>query len=395
MSFTILIVDDEEHARVHIGSFLTSRGYEVVGVSTLGEAREQIDRGNCDIILLDVRLPDGYGPSLIDETACLINRPPIIVITAYGDIEMAVNAMKSGAHDFLQKPIDLLQLEKSIQRVGDIVSLRRELEHLRQAQFKDFDFILGRSPAMKKLYHHAQRAANASIPVLITGPTGSGKEIMAQAIARMGPRKDKAFFPVNCAAIQPTMIESELFGHEAGAFTSADKRKIGLLEVTNNGILFLDEISSMPLDVQAKLLRAIEYFTFSRVGGTNILKVDVQIIAASNRDLPAMVEEGTFRSDLFWRLKVVDLHLPPLCDRKEDIPDLVGHFMRKFNQDKGFNITDITPRAMEVLIYHNWPGNIRELKHTVEKAMLFCDDPVLDLPHLPLELTSKWNSRMQ
>jgi two-component system, NtrC family, response regulator AtoC len=386
MSLTILIVDDEENARRNIGEFLLAKGYEVFGVSTLAETRTLLRRGDCDVILLDVQLPDGYGPSLLEETAHLPMRPPIILITAYGDIDMAVSAMKNGAVDFLQKPIQLAQLEKSIQRAKEIVSMRRELLHLRSAQHKELNFIIGKSPGMHAVLHQAQRAANASVSVLVTGATGTGKEVLAHAIHQMGPRANKPFIAINCAAIQNTVLESELFGYEAGAFTGADKRKNGLMEVADGGILFLDEISSMPLDIQAKLLRAIEEQAFRRVGGTNLIRIDVQILAASNRVLQTMITEGGFREDLYYRLKVVDLHLPPLCKRKEDIPELVGLFMRKNNASMGLNITDVTPLAMKALMGHLWPGNIRELRNVIERAMLFCDEEAIDLPHLPPEM---------
>jgi len=238
---------------------------------------------------------------------------------------------------------------------------------------------------MQELMNQAQRAAEVSASVLLTGETGSGKEVLANAIHHMSPRANKPFIAINCAAIQSTILESELFGYEAGAFTGAEKRKYGLMEVADGGILFLDEISSMPLDMQAKLLRAIEEHAFRRVGGTNLIKVDVQIIAASNRDLKAMMAEGKFRSDLYYRLKVVDLELPPLRERKQDIPELVGLFIRRNNQRLGYNITDISSRAIQALMAHQWPGNIRELANIIERAMLFCDDPCIDLPHLPTE----------
>jgi two-component system, NtrC family, response regulator AtoC len=387
MSATILIVDDEENARINIGNFLTSRGFESLGVATLAEARESLRLGKADIILLDVQLPDGYGPSLLEETASLPLRPPIILITAYGDIDMAVGAMKSGAHDFLQKPISLAQLEKSILRASEIVAMRRELAHLRQSQQEEMDFIIGSTRKMQALVDQARRAAEASVSVLITGETGTGKEVLAKAIHHMGPRTNKPFVAINCAAIQSTVLESELFGYEAGAFTGAEKRKPGLMEVADNGILFLDEISSMPLDMQAKLLRALEEHAFRRVGGTNLLRVDVQVLAASNRSLPKLMEQGNFREDLFYRLKVVDLHIPPLRERPQDIPELVGLFIRKNNQQMGVNITDVTPRALAALMAHNWPGNIRELKNVIERATLFCDEACIDLPHLPAELT--------
>jgi DNA-binding NtrC family response regulator len=391
MSATILIIDDEDNARQFIGTFLTSRGYEVTGAATLKEARAIIQQDRADIILLDVQLPDGYGPSLLDEIAHMPARPPVILITAYGDIDMAVEAMKAGAHDFLQKPIQLAQLEKSIQRASEMVAMRRELSHLRAAQHGEVDFILGKSLAMKQLMDQAQRAASAKVSILITGETGTGKEVLARYIHALGTRHSRAgpsrpFIAINCAAIQSTMLESELFGYEAGAFTGAEKRKLGLLEIADGGLLFLDEIASMPLDIQAKLLRVLEERAFRRVGGTNLIHVDVQILAASNRNLLTMMTRGEFREDLYYRLKVIDLHIPPLRERKEDIPDLVGLFICQNNQRMGMNISDVTPRALEALMRHNWPGNIRELRNTIERAMLFCDENMIHLVHLPVEI---------
>jgi two-component system response regulator AtoC len=387
MSATILIVDDEENARRMLDSFLTTQGYEVLQAATLAEARQYLRRSSADIILLDVKLPDGYGPSLLEDTIMLEVRPPVILITAYGDIEMAVDAMKNGAHDFLQKPIQFEQLHKSILRAEEIVAMRRELVHLRSTQQEGIDSMVSKSPAMKRLLQAAQRAASTSVSVLITGETGTGKEVMGRAIQKMGPRNNKPFIAINCAAIQPTVLESELFGYEAGAFTGADKRKPGLMETADSGILFLDEIASMPLDMQAKLLRALEERTFFRVGGTKEIKVDVQILAASNRDLPAMVADHQFREDLYYRLKVVDLHIPPLRERKEEIPDLVGLFIHQLNPVMGLNILDVSPRAMQALIAHNWPGNIRELRNEIERAMLFCDEDTLDLQHLTSDIS--------
>ncbi len=386
MSLTILIVDDEKNARLNISKYLNNKGYSTIEAATLKDAKLELTKNNADIVLLDAQLPDGYGPTLIEETSHNINRPPIIMITAYGDIDMAVNAMKNGAHDFFQKPIELEELEKSIERAGEIIAMRRELTHLRQSQYQDLDFVKGKSPEMEDLLFQAQRAAVASVSVLITGETGTGKEILVKAIHNLGPRADKPFIAVNCAAIQKTMLESELFGHESGSFTGAEKRKHGLMEIADGGILFLDEISSMPTDIQAKLLRALEEQAFRRMGGTDLIKVDVQIIAASNRPLKKLIENNEFREDLYYRLKVVDLHMPPLRERKQEIPELVGFFIKHYNSKMGKNILDITPKALEKLISHDWPGNIRELRNVIERAMLFCDDPTIDIPHLPLEI---------
>lgn len=386
MTATILVVDDEENTRINIESFLTQKGFEVIGVETLGETREHFRQGTADIILLDVQLPDGYGPVILEETAHLPIRPPIIVITGYGDIEMAVEAMNNGAHYFLEKPIDFDLLEKSLIRATEIVAMRRELNHLRNARNQKFDFIVGNDPKMLAVLELAKRAADTSVSILITGETGTGKEVLTLAIHQMGPRANKPFVDIHCAAIQPTVLESELFGYEAGAFTGADKRKPGLMETANEGILFLDEISSMSLDIQQKVLRAIGERYFRRVGGTSNIKVDVQVIAASNRDLLSMIKKGEFREDLYYRLKVVDLHLPPLRERKDVIPELVGLFVRRNNPRMGLNITDITPRAMKVLMAHSWPGNIRELENVIERSMLFCDDAAIDLSHLPADI---------
>jgi two-component system, NtrC family, response regulator AtoC len=388
MTATVLVVDDEENARHFVSDFLTQKGYEVKGAATLKEARARVNEGVADIILLDVQLPDGFGTDLLRETASMPLRPPIIIITAHADIDMAVESMKNGAHDFLQKPIELDQLEKSVQRAEELVSLRRELNHLRQSQRGKIDFVIGQSPAMLSVISQAERAANVSASVLITGETGTGKDILARFIHQHGPRANKPFVAINCAAIQPTVLESELFGYEPGAYTSAEKRKEGLMEVADGGILFLDEISTMTVDTQAKLLRAVEEQAFRRVGGTALVKVDFQLIAASNRDLLAMIKEGQFREDLYYRLKVVDLHLPPLRERKADIPELVGLLMRQLNPRMGLNIQDIEPRAMEALVAYDWPGNIRQLANAIERGMLFCDEASLGLQHMPPEVVS-------
>lgn len=388
MTSTILVVDDEETARDFVCGALTDAGHEAIEAGDLAEAKQLIETGSADIVLLDVVLPDGSGLSLLDPIARENPSPPVILMTAFGEIDTAVEAMKQGAQDYLQKPLDLEQLIGAVERAGEVVALRRELAMMRKSSQEQYEWIIGDTPEMRRVADEAERAAGASVSALITGETGTGKEVLAQVIRMSGPRADKPFVPINCAALPDTMIETELFGHEAGAFTGATKRKSGLLEVADGGILFLDEISSTKPDMQAKLLRVLDEQIFRRIGGVNEIHVDVQIIAASNRNLPSMLEEGTFREDLYYRLKVVDLHLPPLRDRIGDIPALVGSFIRQIQQRTGNPVTGITPRAIEALKAHHWPGNIRELRHVVERAMLFCDDEEIDLGHLSPEFQS-------
>lgn len=320
MTATVLIVDDEESPHIYAGAFLRKHGYEVIAAYTLEEARTNLKNESADIILLDVKLPDGYGPNLLEESLRLPMRPPIILMTAWGDIETAVNAMKGGAHDFLQKPINLDQLLESVKRAEEIVSMRRELLHLRKAQIQELDFIVSKSQIMKDLLAQIQRVANTSVSLLLTGESGTGKDILAKATHQMGTRKNKPFVAINCPAIPSTLVESELFGHEKGAFSDANTRKYGLMEVADGGILFLDEISSLPLELQAKLLRALEDRSFRRVGGTQEIKVDVQLITATNKDLETMIHENTFREDLYYRLKVVHLHVPPYANGSKISP---------------------------------------------------------------------------
>jgi two-component system response regulator AtoC len=386
MSATVLIVDDEAPARSFISEALTDAGYEAIEAGTLAEANEAIDTAAADIVLLDVMLPDGSGLSLLDRLALENPRPPVILITAFGEVDTAVEAMKKGAQDFLQKPLDLERLLQAVERSSEVVALRRELDLLRRSSTGETEMIIGDSPGMKRIMHEAERAAAASVSVLITGETGTGKEVLARTIHSIGPRIDKPFIPINCAALPDTMIESELFGYEAGAFTGAQKKKPGLIEIADGGILFLDEISSTKQEMQAKLLRVLDEHKFRRVGGVKEIAVDVQILAASNRDLPAMIQEGTFREDLYYRLKVVDLHLPPLRERIGDVPALAGSFIRQINLRVGGTIEGITPRAIEALKKHSWPGNIRELRHVIERAVLFCDEEMIDLAHLPPDI---------
>jgi DNA-binding NtrC family response regulator len=388
VTFSVLIVDDEENARKNISTYLNASGYEAAEAESIKSAKNQLNALDIDIIILDVDLKDGKGTDLLVELNSLPVCIPVIMITGYGDIEMAVEAMKNGAHDFITKPLDFDNLTASLERAGEIIQMRRELNHLRQSQLSTDNFVVGETDEMKRVVEYAQKAAEKSVSVLITGETGTGKEVLARFIHENSPRKDKPFMAISCASIQPTVLESELFGHEKGSFTGADARKIGLMEIADGGILFLDEISSMPTDIQAKLLRAIEERAFRRVGGEKLIHVDIHLVAASNRDLKQMITEGTFREDLYYRLKVVDLNLPKLVDRKGDIPDLVGYFINLYNMKMGLNVTGASADAIKALKSHTWEGNIRELKNAIERAMLFCDGETIHKADLPYEI---WN----
>ena len=387
MAASILIVEDEETARMVVSEFLDDNGYKVQTAGSLTAAREIISQDDTDIIILDIGLPDGLGTQLLTEVARLPNRPQVIIMTAQNEVKIAVEAMKNGAQDFMVKPIDLLKLKESVQRASELVSMRRELNYLRSRASLD-KFIVGNNAQMQQMIKLAERAAEASVSTLITGPTGTGKEVMARFIHESGPRANKPFIDVNCPAIPAAMFESELFGHESGAFTGATRKHNGLMETADGGILFLDEISSMPMELQAKFLRALEERSFRRVGGNTVVKVDVQVVAASNRNLQEMIAKYEFREDLYYRLKVVNLDLPSLAERKYDIPELVGYFLQRFNMSMGKNILDVNPLAMEALVNYSWPGNIRELRNAIERAVLLCDEDTIDLGHLPLDIAS-------
>jgi len=391
MAYNILIVEDEPQPRQYITAFLRKQGYETTEAATYAQALKALKRGQGDIVLLDIQLPDVHGLTLLEETADWPNRPPVIVITGYGNIETAVEAMRGGAYDFLQKPIKFDRLMQSLRKLEEIVAMRRELALWRQKQQAEAAFVVGESGTMQEVLRLAQRAAQAGASVLIQGETGTGKEVLARYIHQSGPRASKPFVPINCAAVPESMLEAELFGYEAGAFTGASKRKPGLMELADGGVLFLDEIASLPANMQAKLLRALEERVIRRMGGTKWIPVDVQILAASNRDLQEMVSKGTFREDLYYRLNVLQLRLPPLRERREDIPALVGFWVQRLAQRSGRIVRDVTPQAMEALQRYPWPGNIRELRNALERALLFCDGEIVGLEHLPPEVAAAYH----
>jgi DNA-binding NtrC family response regulator len=381
MTATILVVDDDETALSFMSPLLRDAGYEVREVTTLEAAHHTIDRGEADIVVLDVQLPDGYGPTLLERLSREQASVPVIMVTGYGDIEMAVEAMKLGARDFIQKPVDMQRLRQAVDKAAETVALRRELNHLRHSRHPIDAWVIGETPAMKRLAQMLTRVAPSSATILLTGESGTGKEVLAATLHKMSPRAGRPWIPVNCANLSDALLESELFGHEAGAFTGATKKKDGLFVTADGGTLFFDEISTLKLDLQAKLLRVLEDQSIRRVGGNSDTKVDVRILAATNRALSKMVEAGEFREDLFHRLNVVELRLPPLRERLEDIPALVGYFIRKYNREMGRNVQDVGPYVMEALKSYEWPGNIRQLRNAIERAMLFADGDALQIEH--------------
>ena len=384
---TILIVEDEPTPRKFITKILGKQGYETVEAETLSAAHKVLDQAAADVVLLDVKLPDGNGFTLLDRLVMEQPGLPVIVATGYGDIDMAVEAMQNGAFDFMAKPIDAARLLRSLEHADEHVALYRELSLLRRERRSGQYWVESSATVMDEVNDLIQRAGPTPANVLLTGETGTGKSMVAALLHAQSERAEKTCVTINCAAIADQMLESELFGHEANAFTGAgNKRKLGLMEVADGSTLFLDEISTMKADLQAKLLRALEERVIRRVGGTKELGIDIRLITATNRNIPQMVEEGDFREDLYWRLKVVEIKMPPLRDRIEDVPALTGAFIRNLAPDYGKNVSGVRPRAIKALGSYLWPGNVRELRNTIERALLLCDGPEIDLGDLPEEI---------
>ena len=386
MSTTILIVDDEDNFREGFDQYLTNKGYTVHNAANLTDARKILRSEPIDIILLDAQIGKEYGPDFLDDINLTRPTPVTILLTAYGEVDMAVSAMKNGAFDFMSKPLNLAELEIRLKEAERIMQFRREMERYWTNADKKFEYVEGNNKRMQRVFQDAARAARAGVSVLINGETGSGKEIIAKYIHKNGSRSSKPMVAVNCAAIAPTVLESELFGHEAGSFTGATGKTIGLFEQADGGILFLDEISSMSLEMQAKILRAIEEKEIRRVGGTKQIPVDVQIIAASNRDMKKMIEEKVFRDDLYYRLRVVDISIPPLRERSEDIPDLAAFFVKTISREQGKNIQGISPQVLKAFQKYSWPGNVRELRNAIERACIFCLTDTIELCDIDAEI---------
>jgi two-component system response regulator AtoC len=381
----ILVVDDQDSIRHFVGRALEEEGYKVRSAGSVREARTAVDQDMPDLALLDLKLPDGSGLELLREIKKVQPEVTVILMTAFGELETAVEAMSSGAFWFVKKPFQNEELLALVGRGLESQKLWIELRRLRRQAFADEDYLHSQSPAMQEVYAIAEQVATGdNTSVLIEGESGTGKEYFANLIHRMSARHDGPFVEINCAAIPRELLESELFGHEKGAFTDARAQKPGLLELANNGTLFLDEIGEMSPMLQVKLLRVLERRTFKRVGGTKDIVVNVRIISATNQDLERMVREGGFREDLYYRLKVVPLYVPPLRERREDIVPLARLFMERFARQFKKSFREITAPAERVLLDYPWPGNIRELRNLFERTMLLEAGEVLEPRHLKL-----------
>jgi two-component system NtrC family response regulator len=388
--FTILLIDDEPSQVTSITSFLKRRAYSVLAAGSGREGIGILERTRVDLVLTDFRMPDMNGLEVIKGVKEINPEVPVIVITAFSDPQDAVQVMKEGAFDYLSKPIDLEELELLIRKVVEISYLKSENELLRN-QLKErfrFDAIISQSGAMEEVLNTAGRVAPSNATVLIRGESGTGKELIAKAVHYASKRSSKAMVTVNCAALSDGVLESELFGHEKGAFTGARDRHIGRFEMAHGGTLFIDEIGDISPQVQVKLLRALQFGEIERVGGSELLKVDVRVIAATNRNLEELIAKGEFREDLFYRINVVNINLPPLRERKTDIPLLIQHFIDKFSNENGKKINGISKEAQDRLIKHDFPGNIRELENLVERAVALAREEMITTWELPSRLSA-------
>ena len=384
-----LVVDDEESVRESFRLVL-DQDYDVLDAPDGARALEIVRAHHVDVVLLDIRLPEMDGIEVLERLKALDDSLEVILVTAVKTVRTAVAAMKLGAFDYVTKPFEDEELLALVRRAVEKRSLEREVTFLRGelARRHDRDEIIGEHPEMQKLARLVtQVARTTTTTVLITGESGTGKELIARAIHHRGPRRDKPFVPVNPAAMPEALVESELFGHEKGAFTGAHQRKLGRFELAQGGTLFLDEIGLLRSEVQAKLLRVIQEREIERVGGTRSIKIDVRIVAATNTDLKRAVAAGTFREDLYYRLNVVPIAVPPLRARIEDLPRLVDHFVRRYNHELNKHIQGFTPEALTLLASYAWPGNVRELQNIVERTMVLVEGLFIGPADLPLDLT--------
>ena len=383
----ILVVEDDEGMRIFVASALKKRGYTVSEAETGEGALEKIKEEPFDLIIMDVRLPGISGIEALDKIKEIDPQAIILIMTAYGKREMALEAIKKGAYDYFSKPFQIEEMEVIINRSLEKRRLEEEIRQLRRELARDHGAsgLVFAGPQMERIYEVVGRVSPTDSTVLITGESGTGKELIADLIHNQSKRRDMPFIKLNCVAIPEGLLESELFGHEKGAFTGAYARRQGKFELAHEGTLFLDEIGDMSLPTQAKILRVLQEREFERVGGGKTIKVDVRIIAATNKDLKKKVAGGAFREDLYYRLNVVNIHLPPLRERRGDIPILAAHFLELKNMRTGRKIKDFSSDALDILINYPWPGNVRELKNTVERAVILAEGNIIDSTCLFME----------
>ncbi|MBZ5638762.1 MAG: sigma-54 dependent transcriptional regulator [Acidobacteriia bacterium] len=391
---SILVVDDEFSVRDSLCGWFRKDGFKVETAENATEALRKLQEGSWDIVLLDIKMPGMDGLELQQRIHEIDPDVITVMITAYASVESAVQALKQGAFDYITKPIDPDELSHLVRKALDQRHLKTENVQLRQKidQLSQFGEIVGDSSQMQKVLELVRSVAETDATVLIRGESGTGKELIAQAIHANSHRRYFPIVPVNCGALSESLLESELFGHEKGAFTGAVYRRKGKLEMSNGGTLFLDEVGSISLKTQVELLRVLETKEFTRLGGTKPTRVDFRVICATNQNLEKTVEEGQFREDLYYRLNVFSIYLPPLRERRQDIPQLAQHFLRKYALQMNKNFTEINPEAMDMLVRHEWPGNIRELANAVERALVVGRPPSVRPGDLPLQISSRSDS---
>lgn len=393
----ILIIDDERNTREGLSAAFSDK-YDIILAEDAIKGMRVIREQAIDVVLTDLRMSLIDGMAFTREVSTWENAPLIIMLTAYGSVETAIEAMKVGAYDYLTKPVNLDNLEMMIDRGLESLRMRAENQRLREMlsqQQGDADGIIGNSSIMMDLLAEARQVADSRTTVLITGESGTGKELLAAAIHRLSPRRNKPFIAVHCAALNENLLESELFGHEKGAFTGAFEQQLGRFERADGGTLFLDEIGEIPPSTQIKLLRVLSTRTIERVGGDKPIEIDVRLLTATNRNLKAMTESGSFREDLYYRLNVVNLKLPPLRERREDIPLLLTYYVKRLATENEKKVDGFTPEAVKVLTSHNWPGNIRELRNCVERMVVLARGSSLTLNDVPVEIRQAVGEQFQ
>ena len=388
MKYRVLIVDDEADGREALAELTQRWGYDVQTAADGSDALRRAIEWHPDVLLTDLVMPNMDGLWLLRALRAELPDCPVLLLTGQGTIQIAVQAIREGAFDFIEKPLEVNRLRIVLERALEKKETMREVQLLRGrlAALAPGTDVIGSGPAMQKVFEVVKKVAPSTASVVLAGESGTGKEVVARAIHNLSPRREKPFVALNCSAIPATLIESELFGYERGAFTGADQRRLGNFELAHSGTLFLDEIGELPLELQAKFLRVLEERKIRRLGGRADVEIDVRVICATNRDLREEIRRGRFREDLYFRLHVFTIALPPLKERREDVPLLVQHFIEKFNGETGKHVQGLTPGAMAVLRGYAWPGNIRELRNTVERAMILADGDVLGEEHLPPEM---------